>query len=459
MKKDLTKGNIASGLLGLAGPIVLTNFIQTAYSMVDMIWIGRLGSDAVAAVGTASIFTNFAFSIFTLITIGTTIKLSHSIGAKKEHEAKSYIDNAIILTIILAILLISTLIILRKPLIAFYNLGSEHLNIMAEHYLIISSLGILFMYFNSLFSSVFNAYGNSKIPFKTNTIGFILNIVLDPILIFGFGTNVKFGIIGAAFATLIARILVFILFILFIKKDKFSCFGGNIKFDFARAKEVVKIGIPVTAQRVAFNLITVYMSRIVSDYGSIALAVQRVGIQIESISFMTAAGLQGAVSAFVGQNYGAKKYERIRKGYNVALFLTLIFGGIIGLLFMIFPSQIFSIFLDTPESLDIGKEYMRIIGFSQLFMCLEIFTVGAFNGMGKTYIPPIIAVSLTLLRIPVALFLSSTALGLNGVWFSISVTSVLKGVILVTGFLIFIKKFMAKKQLENNEVSNETLAN
>lgn len=450
MKKDLTKGNIASGLLSLAAPIVLTNFIQTAYGMVDMIWIGRLGSAAIAAVGTASIFTNFAFSTFTLIAIGTSIKLAHSIGAKKEHEAKSYVDNAIILTLILSVLLISTLIILRKPLIEFYHLGSENLNIMAEHYLIISSLGILFMYFNSLFSSVFNAYGNSKIPFKANTVGFILNIILDPILIFGFGTNIKFGVIGAAFATLTARILVFILFIIFIRKDKFSCFGRNIKFDFARAKEVIKIGIPVTAQRVTFNLITVYMSRIVSDYGSVALAVQRIGIQIESISFMTAAGLQGAVSAFVGQNYGAKKYERIKKGYNVALLLTLVFGGIIGILFMIFPSQIFSIFLDTPESLDIGTEYMRIIGFSQVFMCLEIFTVGAFNGMGKTYIPPIIAVSLTLLRIPVALFLSSTALGLTGVWFSISVTSVLKGIILVTGFLIYIKKFIAK---------NETLAN
>ncbi|MGL4452811.1 MAG: MATE family efflux transporter [Sarcina sp.] len=448
MKKDLTKGNITSGLLGLATPIVLTNFIQTAYGMVDMIWIGRLGSDAVAAVGTASIFTNFSFSIFTLIIIGTSIKLSHAIGAKREHEAKSYIDNAIILSVILAILIISTLIIFRKPLIEFYRLGNENLNLIAEHYLIVSSIGILFMYFNSLFSNVFNSYGNSKIPFRANATGFILNIILDPILIFGWGTGVKFGIIGAAFATLSSRILVFILFLIFINKNQYSCFGKNIKLDFARVKEVIKIGLPVTAQRATFNLITVYMSRIVSDWGAVALAVQRVGIQIESISYMTAAGLQGAISAFTGQNFGAKQYERIREGYKVALKLTLVFGGVIGIIFMIFPSQIFRIFLDAPEAVGIGTEYMRIIGFSQLFMCLEILTGGAFNGIGKTYIPPIIGVSLSGLRIPIALLLSSTALGLNGVWFSISVTSVFKGTILSIWFLIFIRRFIAKKKLE-----------
>ena len=447
MKKDLTKGPIVSGLLSLSMPIVLTNFIQTAYGMVDMIWVGRLGSSAIAAIGTASIFTNFSFSIFSLIIIGTSIKLAHSIGAKKDHEAQSYISNALILTAILAILLISMLIIFRKPLIGFYRLGNENINLMAENYLVVSSIGILFMYFNSLFSSVFNSYGNSKIPFRANTIGFILNMILDPILIFGFGTNIKFGIMGAAIATLSSRILVFILFIIFINKNNFTCFSRHIQFDFLKAKEVIKIGLPVTAQRATFSLITVYMSRIVSDWGSVALAVQKVGIQIESISYMTAAGMQGAISAFIGQNYGAKKYDRIKEGYKVALTLTLIFSGLITIIFMVFPKQIFSIFLNDPTALSIGTEYMRIIGFSQLFMCIEILTVGAFNGLGRTYIPPIIGVIFSGLRIPVALLLSSSALfGLNGVWLSISVSSVFKGVILVTWFLIFIKRYIAKKQ-------------
>ncbi|MGL4742552.1 MAG: MATE family efflux transporter [Sarcina sp.] len=431
--------------------MVLTNFIQTAYGMVDMIWIGRLGSDAVAALGTASIFINFAFAIFSLIIIGTTIKLSHSIGAKREEEAKIYVDNAIILTIILAIIFISSLIIFRKPLIEFYHLRNEEINLIAEKYLVISSIGILFMYFNSLFSSVFNAYGNSKIPFRANTIGFILNIILDPILIFGFGTGFKFGVIGAAIATLSSRILVSILFLVYIKRNDFKCFSLNIRFNVEKAIEIIKIGLPVTAQRATFSFISLYMSRIVADWGAVAIAVQKIGIQIESISYMTAAGLQGAISVFVGQNYGAKKYHRIREGYKVALILTLIFGGAIGVIFMVIPRQIFSIFLDQPAALDIGVEYMRIIGFSQLFMCLEILTVGAFNGMGKTYIPPIISIFFSGLRIPIALMLAFAPffnLGLNGVWFSISVSSVFKGVILTTWFLIFIKKFVKKKDKE-----------
>ncbi|MGL5765483.1 MAG: MATE family efflux transporter [Sarcina sp.] len=448
MQKDLTKGSIAKGLLTLSMPIVLTNFIQTAYGMVDMIWIGRLGSDAVAALGTATIFINFAFAIFSLIIIGTTIKLSHSIGAKKEGEAKVYVDNAIILTIILAIIFITSLILFRKPLIGFYHLRNDEINLMAEKYLVISAIGILFMYFNSLFSSIFNAYGNSKIPFRANTIGFILNIILDPILIFGFGTGIKFGVIGAAIATLTARTLVSILFLIYIKKNEFKCFSLHIRFNMEKAIEVIKIGLPVTAQRATFSFISLYMSRIVADWGAVAIAVQKIGVQIESISYMTAAGLQGAISVFVGQNYGAKKYHRIREGYKVALILTLIFGGTIGLIFMLIPRQIFSIFLDQPAALDIGVEYMRIIGFSQLFMCLEILTVGAFNGMGKTYIPPIISIFFSGLRIPIALMLAFAPffnLGLNGVWFSISVSSVFKGVILTTWFVIFIKNFIKKK--------------
>lgn len=439
-KIDLTKGDITKSLLKLSLPIIATNFIQMAYGMIDMIWIGRVGSGAVAAIGTASFFINLAMALFTLIVIGTGVKISHAVGRGEEKEGKDYIANGFILSIILALLYIIFIFTFKNKLIGFYELGNVVVENMAKNYLVISSIGIIFMYFNSLLTTIFNSYGESKMPFRANTIGFIFNIVLDPILIFGFGPIKPLGVFGAALATLIARIVVFTMF-LRISKGRFSFLRKGIKLNIKKAKEVIHMGLPIAAQRVIFTLISIIIAKIIANWGATAIAVQKVGVQIESISYITIGGLQGAIAAFVGQNYGAKKEERIKLGYYKALKLTIIFGFLVTLTFFIFSKQIFGIFLSENEALNMGNIYMKILGLSQVFMCMELLTVGAFNGIGKTYAPPIISIIFSGLRIPMAMFLSNENLfGLNGVWMSISVSSLFKGTILVTWFLIELKK-------------------
>ena len=174
-------------------------------------------------------------------------------------------------------------------------------------------------------------------------------------------------------------------------------------------------------------------------FGSDAIAVQKVGIQIESISYMTIGGLQGAIAAFFGQNYGARRLDRIHQGYQQALLLTSGFGILISFIFILFPGQLFSLFLSDEASLALGTDYMRIIGYSQLFMCMELMTVGAFNGIGETHIPPIFSITFTALRIPLALILSEP-FGLNGVWMSIALSSVFKGIVLVFWFTRSLRK-------------------
>lgn len=454
MKKiDLTEGDITKSLITLSLPIIATNFIQTAYGMIDMLWIGRVGSDAVAAIGTASFFINLAMAIFTVVSIGTGVKISHAIGRGREKESKIYIQNGIILTIIISLIYTIFLLVLKKQLIGFYNLGSD-VDIMAQKYLLISAIGIIFMFFNTLLTSILNSYGDSKLPFKANTIGFVFNIILDPILIFGIGIISPLGVVGAALSTLISRIAVFFMFIK-MAKGKLNIYSKKIKFNRDKCLEVFKLGLPITMQRVIFTLISMSIAKLVADYGATAIAVQKVGVQIESISYMTIGGLQGAIAAFVGQNYGAMKKERIKEGYYRALRLTIIFGLIITLIFIVFSKQIFGIFLSDSESLIMGSTYMKILGLSQVFMCIELLTVGAFNGIGKTYAPPIISVVFTALRIPMAIALSSiTILGINGIWMSISISSLFKGVILLSWFLIDMNKLkfnnIIKKEIKRN---------
>ncbi len=429
---DLREGPFFSTLIKLALPIIATNFISTTYGLVDMIWVGKLGSSSVAAIGTAIFFVNLAIALFTMVSVGTGVKVAQSIGARREDQAKVYIHNGLLMSLLLGFIYMLFILLTRNQLIGFFDLNSVEIEKMASQFLTLSTYGTIFSFFNTLLSTVLTSMGNSGKPFVVQTIGFLINLILDPFFIFGLGNFNGFGLSGAALATLLANAVVTSMF--FGHMKSLSLFSKPFMFNLAQMKEVLRMGIPITVQRVTFTVISIIIAKIIVQWGSNAIAVQRIGIQIESISYMTIGGLQGAIAAFIGQNFGANKLDRIKKGYNSAILITSIFGVFISFLFIIFSRSIFSLFLSDESSIVLGSDYMRIIGYSQLFMCLELMTVGAFNGIGKTYIPPIFSIIFTALRIPMAIMLSGP-FGLNGVWMSIALSSVLKGIILVFWFM------------------------
>lgn len=428
---DLTQGPIMPTLMKLAFPIIATNFISTTYGLVDMIWIGRLGSGPVAAIGTASFFINLAIALSTMTTIGTGIKVSHCMGSGDQEKARSYVKNGFLMSIIVGILYMVFVFMSNQQLIGFFDLGSVEVEKMAKDFLLISMIGTIFTIVNMLYATILNSMGNSKQPFRIFTIGLVVNIVLDPLFIFGVGSFEGWGVAGAAIATVTANIIVTSLFVLQTRNSDLITTSST--WNIRQMLEVIRMGLPITVQRVTFTIISIIIAKIIVRFGADAIAIQKVGIQIESISYMTIGGLQGAIAAFFGQNYGARQMDRIHQGYRKSLLLTTVFGIIISLIFIIFPAQLFSIFLSDASSLELGTDYMRIIGYSQLFMCLELMTVGAFNGLGKTHIPPMFSITLTALRIPLAILLSGP-FGLNGVWMSIALTSVFKGIVLVFWF-------------------------
>ena len=255
----------------------------------------------------------------------------------------------------------------------------------------------------------------------------MVNIILDPFLILGIGPFPKMGVPGAAVATIFAQIVVTIIFIYVIKKktDYFDEINFLQKPDWNHMRKIVKFGMPVAVQSGVFTFIAMIIARILSRWGSTPIAVQSVGSQIESITWMTAGGFQTALSAFVGQNFGAKKWERIYKGYFTALGIISVFGTITSCLLIFLPGPIFSIFISEKEVIKDGIVYLRILGVSQIFMCIEMTTAGAFNGLGRTIPPSIVGIVLNAMRIPGALLLSAF-IGLSGVWWSISISSILK---------------------------------
>lgn len=439
---DLTEGRITEKLLRLSLPIMGTSFIQMGYNMIDMIWVGKAGSKAVAAVGTAGFFPWLAMAFIMISKVGGEVKVAQSIGENNISTTKSYIKSAVEINIMLTIMYTMVLIVLNKQLIGFFRLGDLEVISMSRQYLIIVALGMVFYFINPVFTAIFNGLGNSRTPFCINTIGLITNIILDPVLIFGWGPTPKLGVAGAAIATVFAQIVVTTCFLYIIFKSKEEYFKIKIfrKIELKYYKVLYKLGFPVAIQSGMFTIFSMLLGVIVASWGPVAVAVQKVGSQIEAISWMTAEGLAVALGSFVGQNYGAKKYSRINKGCKIAIIVSSILGIMTTLVLIFAGGSIFSVFIDESEAIEKGAMYLKILGYSQFFMCLEIITTGAFKGLGRTYIPSIIVTVLTGARVPLAYFISRPEiLGLNGVWWSITLSSILKGILMISLFIYLLK--------------------
>ncbi len=440
---DLTKGPIVRTLVKLALPIMGTSFIQMAYNLTDMIWIGKVGSKAVAAIGTAGFFTWLAMAFIMISKNGAEIKVAQSTGAKRFDETKMYVRSAIQINLILAIIYMLVLLILKEPLISFFNLGDTEIIQMSYTYLEVMAFGMIFYFINPVLTAIFNGSGDSKTPFIINTIGLLFNIIFDPLLILGFGSIPALGVLGAALATVAAQIMVTICFVVVMIRSKVNDLKVDLfkKPDIVSMKTLCRLGLPGAVQSGSFTLIAMILGRLVAVYGAVPIAVQKVGSQIESISWMTAGGFSTALGAFVGQNYGAKQYERIQKGYRTTLMLALGLGGFTTSLLIFAGRPIFTFFLPEAEAIHQGTDYLKILGYSQLFMCIEITTQGLFNGLGRTYIPSAVGIILTAARIPLAYLIATpTLLGINGVWWAISLSSVAKGIVLVVIYFYLQKR-------------------
>lgn len=440
---DLTKGSIGKSLIKLALPIMGTSLIQMAYNIIDMMWVGKDGSNSVAAVGTAGFYPWLAIAFIVISKAGGEIKVAQSVGNKDFKTAKEYIKAAIELNIFLSITYTTVMIVFNKDLIELFRLGDASVIRNAREYLVIVSMGFIFYFINPVFTSIFNGLGNSKTPFIINTVGLICNIILDPILIFGIGPFNRMGVRGAAIATALSQVIVTLIFVSIIIKSKNEFFKvklfKNIKTKYY--KILFDLGLPIALQNGLFTIFSMVMGIIIARFGSEAIAAQKVGSQIESISWTSAEGLAAALATFVGQNYGAKKYDRINKGSRFAIVSALVWGTFTSLILILLCRPLFTLFINEPDTIVKGSDYLRILGYSQLFMCLEITIDGIFKGAGRTKIPSYISIILTGSRIPMALILSSDKLlGLNGIWWSISISSILKGTIMMGVFLYLHKK-------------------
>lgn len=425
-KFDLTQGGILNRLLIVALPVMGTQFMQMAYNLTDMFWLGRLSSDAVAASGTAGMYMWLAMGFMILGTMGLEIGVSQNTGRNDPETAHKYAQNGMLLELVIGALYGGALIIFASPLIGIFNIQEAHVAEASVSYLRIVGIGIPLLFVSAAAKSTYTSTGNSRLPFYINTVGLIVNMVLDPLMIFTFGWEIK----GAAVATVIAQALVCILSVLAIKLHKnrpFATFRLFSKPDFEVIRQMLRWSFPVALESLLFTSLAMITTRIMAGFGVQALTVQRVGSQIESLSWLIGGGFGIAVTTYMGQNYGAQKWERINKGYRVSTFAMLIWGTSITVGLFFGGYLLFGIFINEPEIKSMGATYLKVLALSQIPMCIEGVASGTFRGSGRTVPPSLVSITSNIIRVPLVYFLSRTSLGVDGIWWGIATCTILRG--------------------------------
>jgi len=404
-----------------------TQVMQMAYNLTDMFWLGRLGSDAVAASGAAGMFMWLSMAFMLFGRMGAEICVSQSLGAGDRESAGKYSQSAAWISAVAGVIFGSSMLFFSRFFIGFYNIREAHVAHDAALYLSITGVGFPLMFVALAISGTFTGSGNSRLPFMIHALGLGVNIVLDPILIFTF----ELGIAGAAAATVVCHVLVCTLSVLaihFHKDRPFADYRLFNKPDFAKIKRIFKLTTPVFVESFLFTGLTMTVSRFVASFGADALAVSRIGSQIESLTWLIGGGFASAITAFTGQNFGAKLWSRIHACFRISCVMMIVWGIAVTLLLFFLGVPLYGIFLREPAILLMGGEYMKILAFCQITMCIEGIGASIFRGIGETIKPSIVSITSNALRVPLAYFLSLTALGLNGIWIGLTVGAALRGI-------------------------------
>ena len=429
---DLTQGGILKKLMQVAVPIMGTQLMQMAYNLTDMFWLGRMENSvmAVAASGLAGMFLWLSMALMMIGRIGAEIGTSQNLGRGDADAALGYAQESVRIALILGCFYGLVLVTLAEPLVALLQVKEPGVFASTCDYLRIVGIGIPFTYVSAAITGAFNGAGNSRLSFLANAVGLVVNMVLDPLMILVLGL----GVSAAAIATVIAQGMVCVLFVWFAKchpQRPFMHFRVLGRLCRDRIRQILRWSLPVALESGAFTALAMVVTSMVSAwYGETAVAVQRVGSQIESLSWLIGGGFSSAVTAFIGQNYGARSWKRIRRGYRISLGALLGWEIVVTLLLIFGGRFFFSLFLrEPPEILEMGATYLRILAGCQLFMALEGACGGTFRGIGQTLPPSLCSIASNLIR-PLLCWLFAQWMGLNGLWLGITVSAALRGILM-----------------------------
>lgn len=433
--RDLTEGGIIRNIWYLALPMMAGNVLENAFNIVDMIFVGKLGPSAIAAVGMSGVILHILFVIVIGISTGTVALVARFIGAKKASEAEQVAMQSLFLGVF-CYAVVAAVGYPLAPLMLRALGAAQEVVLLGTTYIRIMFLGAFTMILSILMGSVLRAAGDAITPLKILTVSTLLNIGLDPLLIFGWWRFPRLGVAGSALATAIARGIgaCILLWIVLRGRTIIHLKRTNAKIDFSMMRRILRIGIFASIQAILRNASGVVLIRLVALYGTFAVAAHVVGMRLHMIVMMPGFALAIAASALVGQNLGADKPLRAERTAWITAGMGFGIMTLFGIVYIVFAPSIIGVFNTHPEVIETGTNYLHIVAGAIGFVGLSIILGRALNGAGDTVSPMVITgIGLLALRLGLCL-LFSWKLRLTGIWFGIAASTVIQGLMMCFWF-------------------------
>jgi putative MATE family efflux protein len=436
--QDFTEGSISRAVFLLATPMVLEMLMESLFAIVDVFWVTRLGADAVATVGLTESMLTLVFSVAIGVSMSTTAMVARRIGEKDNDGAGTAAAQAILLGVVVAVLMGVPGVLFAKDLLAF--MGANH-ELIAGGHLYTSvvfggSVSVLLLFLNN---AIFRGAGDAAVAMRVLWFSNIINLLLDPCFIFGIGPFPALGVTGAAVATLTGRSLgvVYQLWILHRGTGRIQVKLRSIRLVPRVFGSLVRVSSTGVLQFAIAHTSWILLVRIISAFGSFALAGYTIGIRIFIFAILPSWGLSGAAATMVGQNLGAGKPQRAQRAVYLTATYNLLFLGSVAIAFIAIPEQLVHIFTSEAEVTPFAIDCLRIVAFGNLFYAFGMVMVQAFNGAGDTVTPTVINFfGFWLGEIPLAWILAFPMHhGVRGVFTAIPIAEFLMTIMSFTAFL------------------------
>jgi len=421
-EQDFTSVRLGRAILLLSIPMVLEMLMESIFAIADIFFVSKLGPDAIATVGITESILTIIYAIGMGLSMATTAMVSRRIGEKKPYAASVIAVQSIIAGSIISILIGIPGVIFAQDLLRLMGANAD---IIENGYfytsILLGSNCIIMLLFT--INAVFRSAGDAAISMRVLLLANFANIILDPLLIFGFGPIPAMGIKGAAIATSIGRGLAVIyqFYLLFSGKGRIRILKKAIKVNLRIMLDLFKISLGGIGQSIIATTSWIGMVRIIAMFGSTALAGYTIAIRIIIFALLPSWGISNAAATLVGQNLGAKKPERAEKAVWATGYVNMVILGIVSILFISMPEAFVRLFIDHPDVIATGAKGLRIISMGYVFYAMGMVMVQAFNGAGDTRTPTQInLICFWLIEIPLAYFLANIyGMNENGVYTAI----------------------------------------
>jgi putative MATE family efflux protein len=424
-EKNFTSGSINKAIFMLAVPMILEMVMESLFAVVDVFFVSRLGENAVATVGLTESVLTLIYAIAIGISMAATAMIARRVGEKKIKEATEAAGQSLVLALIISAVISLAGIVFAEDVLRLMG-GSESLIEQGQGYtrlMLGSNLTIMFLFLNN---AIFRGAGDASIAMRSLWIANILNILLDPLFIFGWGPVPAFGVTGAAIATTIGRGcgVIYQFAVLFSGKSVISIQWSALKLRLDMIWQIMKVSFGGMGQFLISSASWVFLIRIISEFGSDALAGYTVAIRVIIFTILPSLGLANAAATLVGQNLGAGYPDRAEKSVWRAAFYNMLFLTSVSVVLFVFAEYIIAIFSDKEAVIQYGKECLRYICVGYVFAAYGMVISQSFNGAGDTRTPTFINLfSEWILQIPLAYLLAVTlGLGPAGVFISMAVS-------------------------------------